>query len=151
MSGAGTEVAGIPGAMRIAIPTWNERVSPVLDVARALRIVDITEGAVRRQTNHPLEGEVCASILFKLGVDLVICAAISTPLETTLKVSGIVVIPDTCGTVAEIVTAFASGDEELTRFRSPGNTRHHRFSREMPSHQHPGAQPLRKGGGENQE
>lgn len=151
MSGAGTEVARTPGAMRIAIPTWNERVSPVFDVARALRIVDVTEGAVRRERNHPLEGAVCASTLFKLGVDLVICAAISTPLETTLKVSGIEVISDTCGTVAEIVAAFAAGDEELTRFRSPGNTRHHLFSREMSSHRISGAQPLRRGGRANQE
>ena len=137
--------------MRIAIPTWNERVSPVFDVARAVRIVDITDGAVRRETNHPLEGEVCASELFELGVDLVICAAISAPLETKMKVSGIEVMPDTCGTVAEIVEAFASGDKELTRFRSPGNTRHHRSPREMSSHRLSGTQPLRKGGGENQE
>jgi predicted Fe-Mo cluster-binding NifX family protein len=137
--------------MRIAIPVWNERVSPVFDVSRAVRIVDITEGSVTHETHHPLEREVRASTLFKLGVDLVICAAISTPLETTLKLSGIEVIPDTCGTVAEIVEAFASGDEELKRFRSPGNTRHHRSPHELSSHQLPGTQPLRKGGGVNQE
>ena len=125
-TGSGTEVAITLIAMRIAIPVWNDRVSPVFDVSRTIRIVDIADGAVSREAIHTLENEARASKLAKLGVDILICAAVSTPLEATLWVSGIEVIPDTCGTVEEIIEAFASGDTELTRFRSPGNSRSHR-------------------------
>jgi predicted Fe-Mo cluster-binding NifX family protein len=133
-TGSGTEVAVISCTMRIAIPVWNDRISPVFDVSRSVRVIDISDGAVSHEATHALENESRASKLVKLGVDILICAAISTPLEATLWVSGIEVIPDTCGTVREIVDAFASGDEELTRFRSPGNSRSHRSpSKESPN------------------
>ena len=123
---SGTEVAIVSIAMRIAIPIWNDRVSPVFDVSRSIRVVDITDGAVAGDATYTLENEARASKLVKLSVDILICAAISTNLEATLAVSGIEVLPDTCGTVDEIVEAFASGDTELTGFRSPGNSRSHR-------------------------
>jgi predicted Fe-Mo cluster-binding NifX family protein len=108
--------------MRIAIPVWNDRVSPVFDVARSIRVVDIADGKITRETNHTFENESRASTLVKLGVDLLICSAISTPLEATLWVSGVEVVSDTCGTVEKIVAAFLSGDEKLKTFRSPGYT-----------------------------
>ncbi len=133
-SGSGTEVAIISIAMRIAIPIWNDRVSPVFDVSRSIRVVDIADGAVSGEATHTLENEARASKLVKLGVDILICAAISTSLEATLWVSGIEVLPDTCGTVDEIVEAFASGDTELTGFRSPGNSRHRSPSKNSSLH-----------------
>jgi predicted Fe-Mo cluster-binding NifX family protein len=134
MTGAGTEVAMISIVMRIAVPVWNDRVSPVFDVARSVRVVDVNDGVATCVTHHKLENALRASKLVKLGVDLLICAAISTPLEATLRVSGIEVIPDTCGTVDKIVEAFVSGDTELAGFRSPGNTRSSRSFSENSSH-----------------
>jgi predicted Fe-Mo cluster-binding NifX family protein len=119
--------------MRIAIPVWNDRVSPVFDVARSIRVVDVADGAVVDVHNRELETNRRVQTLVKLGVDILICAAISTPLESTVWVSGVEVIPDTCGSVEEIIEAISSGDRVLTRFRSPGNTRRHRTSRETPS------------------
>lgn len=134
VTGSGTEVAVISIAMRIAIPIWNDRVSPVFDVSRSIRVVDIADGAVSGEATYTLENEARASKLVKLSVDILICAAISTNLEATLWVSGIEVIPDTCGDVDEIVEAFASGDTELTGFRSPGNNRSHRSPSENSPH-----------------
>ncbi len=134
VTGSGTEVANISSAMRIAIPVWSDRVSPVFDVSRSIRIFDIADGAVLHEAIHTLNNEAPASKLVKFGVDILICAAVSPPLEATLRVSGIEVIPDTCGTVDEIVEAFASGDKELTRFRSPGNSHAHRSPLKSSSH-----------------
>jgi predicted Fe-Mo cluster-binding NifX family protein len=120
--------------MRIAIPAWNGRISPVFDVARSIRVIDITDGGVTHTKNHALKNESRAAKLVELGIDLLICAAISTPLEATMWVSGIEVISDICGTVEEIVEAFSSGDRELTRFRSPGITSSHRSLTEISSH-----------------
>jgi predicted Fe-Mo cluster-binding NifX family protein len=120
--------------MRIAIPIWNGRVSPVFDVSRLIRVVDIHDGTVTRASNRRLKAESRSLALLKLGVDLLICAAISTALESTLWRSGIEVLPDICGSADEIVDAFASGDKELSRFRSPGNTRRQRPPSRTPSH-----------------
>jgi predicted Fe-Mo cluster-binding NifX family protein len=134
---AGTEVADIPSAMRIAIPIWNDRVSPVFDVSRSIRVADIIDGTVIHQADHALGNASRASKLVEIGVDTLICAGISTPLEATLWVSGIEVISDTCGAAEEIINAFASGDIEMLSFRSPGcgcggntkrNLSHHRKS-----------------------
>jgi predicted Fe-Mo cluster-binding NifX family protein len=112
--------------MRIAMPVWNDRISPVFDVARTIRVVDIANGTVVKASTREFDIKNRAATLAKLGVDLLICAAISVPLESTLWVSGVEVISDTCGEVEEIIEALASGDRTLTRFRSPGNTRRHR-------------------------
>lgn len=121
--------------MRIAIPVWNNRVSPVFDVARSIRVVDIADGAVAHVSNHDLKDDHRVATLAKLGVDLLICAAISIPLESTVWVSGAEVISDTCGNVEEIIEAFSSGDRTLKRFRSPGNTRCRRSPPEVSQQQ----------------
>jgi predicted Fe-Mo cluster-binding NifX family protein len=106
--------------MRVAIPVWKGRISPVLNVARSFRIFDILDGTVVRASRHRLEGTSKTLALRELGVDVVICAAISSSLEATLWISGIEVISDFCGTADEIIDAFVSGDTEMGRFRSPG-------------------------------
>jgi hypothetical protein len=98
----------------------------VFDVARSIRVVDIASDTIVKSSNHEFGNHNRAVALVELGVDLVICAAISIPLESTLWVSGVEVIPDTCGGADEIIQAIASGDRTLTRFRSPGIGQRHR-------------------------
>jgi predicted Fe-Mo cluster-binding NifX family protein len=109
--------------MRIAIPVWKDRVSPVFDVARSVRVVDLSDGGEPRKSDMGLDDDHRAETLAKLGVDLLICSAISTSLESTLWMSGVEVIPDICGTVDEIITAYSKGETTLAGFRSPGNCR----------------------------
>jgi predicted Fe-Mo cluster-binding NifX family protein len=131
------------GAMRIAIPVWNDRISPVFDVAGAIRLIDIADGVVVNSSTREFENKNRAATLVMLGVDLLICAAISIPLESTLWVSGVEVIPDICGSLEEISQALASGDRDLTRFRSPGNTRRHRSLARILLRQRTGARASR--------
>ena len=107
--------------MRIAIPVWKDRVSPVFDVARSIRIIDIRDGCVSAQSNQHLEDHERAQVLAEIGVDLLICAGISTQLESTLWLSGVEVISDTCGTPDEIVEAYLAGAGALAELRSPGS------------------------------
>jgi predicted Fe-Mo cluster-binding NifX family protein len=109
--------------MRIAIPVWSGRVSPVFDVARSVRVVDLNDGVEARASDLGLDDDRRAETLAKLGVDLLICSAISTSLESTLWMAGVEVIPDICGTVDEIITAYSNGETSLAKFRSPGNSR----------------------------
>ena len=109
--------------MKVAIPVWNGRVSPVFDVAKTIQVTDV-DGAHRGPSSFEIRAINTArpgSTLADLGVDLLVCSAISSPLEATLWVAGIEVISDICGSLDEIIAALAAGDNELERYRSPGN------------------------------
>lgn len=109
--------------MIIAIPVWNGRVSPVFDVAKRVLVADLDSrsGELVAQGTHVLDPGRPASTLSALGADVLICSAISSPLEATLWAQGVEVVSDICGSPDEIMAALAAGDASLDRFRSPGS------------------------------
>ena len=109
--------------MKIAIPAWDGRVSPVFDVAGKLQIFDLEGSEVRAVESRRLPDGRAASTVADLGVDCLICSALSPQLEAVLLMAGVEVVTDVCGDVEEIVAAVASGDAELSRFRMPGASR----------------------------
>jgi predicted Fe-Mo cluster-binding NifX family protein len=135
-------------AVKIAIPVWNGRVSPVFDVAKAIRVVDVDvgRGCVSDGSIHPVELGRPVSTLTALSVDVLVCSAVSPPIEAAVWVSGIEVISDICGSPDDILKALASGDTELSRFRSPGSRR-----RRGPSNGKTPNQERRKNGGHSVE
>jgi predicted Fe-Mo cluster-binding NifX family protein len=110
-------------AMKIAIPEWRGRVSPVFDVAEQILLVDLDEkGVGHRQTvyfgnSSPHER---ARRLTDLAVDVILCGAISWSLDALLVAGGIRVIPLLCGEVEEVIEAFRDGLIEEARFAMPG-------------------------------
>jgi len=110
-------------SMIIAIPVWNSRVSPVFDVAKTVRIADLDDqsGELVADGTHVLSRTRPAAALSEIGVDVLVCSAISAPLEAALFGLEIEVISDICGSPDEIISAIAAGDTELVRFRSPGS------------------------------
>lgn len=109
--------------MIVAIPVWQGRVSPVFDVAGQLLLLELN-GAVetaRRQEALPEEmPERRAARLQALGIETLICGAISRPLESLLVASRIEVIPRVCGDVDEIVGAYLADQLSDDRFAMPG-------------------------------
>ena len=109
--------------MKIAIPEWRGRVSPVFDVAEQILLVDLNEkGVGRRQTvyfgnSSPHER---ARRLAELAVDVMLCGAISRSLDALLVANGIQVIPLLCGKVKEVIEAFRDGLIEEGGFDMPG-------------------------------
>jgi len=116
--------------MKIAIPCWNDRVSPIFDVARTIRVVDLDtdRDLVVADSIYPLERGRPTSTLDALGVDLLVCSAISPAVESAVWVLGVEVMSDICGSPDEIVQALAAGDAELSGFRSPGSRKKPRRS-----------------------
>jgi len=109
--------------MRIALPIWDGRISPVFDVARHLLLVDLEGGIQIRQGQEVLtqtNPAARAECLADLGVDVLICGAISWPLEAMLTNAGIRVMPYVCGQVDQILRAFASGQLNVQDFLMPG-------------------------------
>jgi len=109
--------------MRVAIPVWRERVSPVFDVSGRLLLIDLDDGAELKRSDMCVEEEdpaARAQKLAALGVEVLICGAISQPLEAILTHSGVRVIAQTCGSVDEILRAFQSGRLADRSFAMPG-------------------------------
>jgi predicted Fe-Mo cluster-binding NifX family protein len=119
--------------MKVAVPTWGERVSPVFDVAQRLLVVDIEESVevARREEAIPETGLMRrATRVADLGVEVLICGAISMPLEQMLLSAGIQVIPQMCGLVEAVLQAFVSGTlMEQQRFLMPGCCGRRRYGR----------------------
>ena len=126
----GTRVAYVPVVMKIAIPVWNDWVSPVFDVAKRIRVTEVIDGTIHSKSEHEPENGDHAATLSKLGVDVLVCAAISPDLEKMLWDKGVEVISDTCGPATIIAEAYAKGDTALRRFHSPGYSDSRRRHRE---------------------
>lgn len=65
--------------MKLALATWNGRISPVLDVARQLLMLDVEDGRViarREETLPGTEQQAQADRLAALAPQTLICGAI---------------------------------------------------------------------------
>ncbi len=121
------------GLMRLTLPVNEDRISPVLDVATRFLVVDVAHDneVGRREVRIEHQDLVArAKSIIKLGPQVVICGAVSRPLETLLVSAGVRVIPNTCGGIDEVVVAFVSGRLTEQAFLMPGcRGRHRRFRR----------------------
>lgn len=109
--------------MKVAIPHWRGRVSPVFDAAGSVLIVEIEDGAETARQDVAFDTEDPqrrATQLARAGADVLVCGAISWPLEMALSAEGIDVIPQTCGDVEQVLAAFASGALGQDAFLMPG-------------------------------
>ncbi len=109
--------------MRVAVPDWKGRVSPVFDAARQLLIVELGGGremartrASLAQTLPPLRAEELA----QQGVDVLLCGGISTALLRMLEAHGIRVIPGISGNVNQVLQGYLAGRLTDGRFALPG-------------------------------
>ena len=109
--------------MRVAIPVWNGRVSPVFDTAGQVLLVEVEQGSERNRRSEELSGSFPAwrvRRLVELGVEVLICGGISRPLATMLAAAGIRLVPWTAGSVDEVLTAYLGGRLPDPRWLMPG-------------------------------
>jgi len=112
--------------MKIAVPVWQGRVSPVFDVAGQVLLVE-WNGAGRQSRREEVLAEQSpdrrAARLAEWGVTTLICCAVSRPLEILLAAYKIQMISQVCGEVEEVLQAFRTGTLESERFAMPGRCR----------------------------
>ena len=109
--------------MKVIIPSWQGRVSPVLDVAGRLLLVTLEQGHETTRDDVLLETtELLARArqISQLGAEAVICGAISRPLELALRSAGVQVVADICGQVDDVLSAFADGRLDEDAYLMPG-------------------------------
>jgi predicted Fe-Mo cluster-binding NifX family protein len=109
--------------MRIAVPIWEDKVSPVLDTASTLLILEtLDQNKVNRTEAFLSEQEIskrCFRIQ-KLNIDILICGAVSKPVFERLSAAGINIIAGISGAVEEIVDAYFGGTLSQSKYLMPG-------------------------------
>jgi len=109
--------------MKIAIPTWNGRVSPVFDTASRLLIVEVDKERECSRFETDISEHFLPSKIMRLtglGIDTLICGAISRPLAYMITTAEIKLIPWISGQVEEVVQAFLTNTLFDPRFIMPG-------------------------------
>ena len=107
--------------MRIAIPVWEGRISPLLDTAARLRVMD-----AERPSSSWAVDLVNQEIIRRIGrireerIDVLIRGAVSRAFKEMLSGSGIEVISGISGTVDAVVSAYLNGELLQPRFLMPG-------------------------------
>lgn len=109
--------------MRIAVPIWEDKVSPVLDTAAKLLILETLDQRKVSRTEAFLNEQEISKRCFhiqKLGIDILICGAVSRPFSEILAAAGVNVIPGISGAVEEIVAAYFDGTLNQAKYLMPG-------------------------------
>jgi predicted Fe-Mo cluster-binding NifX family protein len=107
----------------IAIPVSQDRISPVLDAAVRLLVVSRRHGkevARREIILGVLPTEELARSVSELRVNVLLCAALSEPLQRALERCGVRIQPHLCGEVEAVLHAFRCGRLKGDEFRMPG-------------------------------
>ncbi len=107
--------------MRIAVPVWDGRLSPLLDTAMMLRVYETDNTRVLSTHDYTVgnSGSRLAETIGELA-DVIICGALSGELETNLTSRGIRVHPWAMGGCDEVVESFLTGGIENCEYSMPG-------------------------------
>ena len=107
--------------MKIAIPVYGDYVSNVFDFAHRLLLVDIEDGRETQRREVELESlPQRAAQLKALGVDVLVCGAVSRLLAGMVTQSGIEVLPFVTGRVDNVLGAYMTGQLIRPEFSMPG-------------------------------
>ncbi len=108
--------------MKLAIPYWNDWISPVLDEAYHFRVIELREDDIADDRAYDLSGKSKferVQYLRSLGVEMILCGAVSNGYMQVILLSGIRVIPWLRGRIDTILGVFING-ELSTGYLMPG-------------------------------
>lgn len=109
--------------MKAAFSVWDNRIAPVFDVARQIHLVETKAGRIVSEKQEaladamPVQKVVC---LAELGVSLLVCGAVSRPLQEMIAAYDIRIIPFVAGDLREVIEAWLAGKREIDIFAMPG-------------------------------
>lgn len=113
----------LPGTMKVALAHWQGRIAPVFDVSDNVYLIQCAGGReIKREPktlNHHDPFSRAREVTI-LGTQVLICGAVSSPLETALESAGVRVIGFVCGDLEVVLRAFLSGSLHRPCFRMPG-------------------------------
>jgi len=109
--------------MKLAIPIWEGKISPVFDTASRLLVLHLEDKQeISRFETYMDEGDLtrkCIRIQ-GLGVDILICGAISRHFYRMLVAGGTNIIPWISGCTEDVLEAYMKGKLSNPKFLMPG-------------------------------
>lgn len=109
--------------MKIGITVWKNRISPLFDSAQMLLIAEIKNGTITGKHYEPFHLHLPSSKAiqtYNMGVEVVICGAISYFLANMIEAYGIRIIPFVAGDVNHVLDAYLKGNLPTQKFQMPG-------------------------------
>ena len=110
--------------MRIAISIWGDKISPLLDAASKLLIIENeSQEESSRYEVHLLKQDISKKCRFiqSFDIDVLICGAVSRQFLEMLKASGIEVISGISGPARDVLEAYQQGKLLHSKFFMPGS------------------------------
>ena len=110
--------------MKIALSVWNNYISNVFDFSHSFLLAEVQDGLISDKTevSLPWQSELHRLCRLKeMGVELIICGAISRRLMNMLDSCGIKVLPFVNGSVNDVLEAFVSGKLDQPEFVMPAS------------------------------
>ena len=109
--------------MRVAIPIWGDRISPVLDVARELLVIDVEQGLETGRRVLPLHGNSLServACLKENDINCLLCGAVSNIFLNHLSANDLEVNPWLMGRADDVLQAYVQGRLSESRYAMPG-------------------------------
>jgi predicted Fe-Mo cluster-binding NifX family protein len=118
-----------PSRTKAAFPVWEGRIAPLFDTARDLHVVEAESGRVVLESDELLPtgppGRM-GSCLADLGVETLVCGAISRSMREVVASFGIRVVSFVSGERDEVIRAWLGGGLAQPAFTMPGCGGRHR-------------------------
>ena len=109
--------------MRIAVSIWENKVSPVLDTATKLLIIECgNQKEESRFEVYLVKRDISqrCSFIWGLEIDVLICGAVSRQFSGMLTASGIKIVSGISGPAEDVLEAYLYGNLFQSRFLMPG-------------------------------
>jgi predicted Fe-Mo cluster-binding NifX family protein len=116
--------------MKIGIPIFDCRISPVFDYSTHLEVIEIEGGVEAGSRGIVLDGMGISErvkVLRNAGVDVLICAGLCKELSHLLESMGIKVISGIIGARDDVLGAYLRDELDDPRFVMPGCWRKRRM------------------------
>ncbi len=106
----------------IAVANWDDRVAPVFDTARTAIIAHVRDRKITRPKLTALpDGLMDRALLLRNSrVTVLLCGALSRPLQRILSGMGIEVHAFLAGRTDELLAAWCKGHTDMTTYAMPG-------------------------------
>ena len=109
--------------MKIAVPIWNDKVSPVFDTASRLLIINTKNlSEIERFEIYLGEQDISKRCLLihSLKVNVLICGAISRSFSMMLMSTGVKIISGISGLAEDVLKAYLHGSLSNSKYLMPG-------------------------------
>jgi predicted Fe-Mo cluster-binding NifX family protein len=116
--------------LKVAFACLDERIAPVFDTALQVRVLETESGRIISEKKEMLPPDLPLQKtirLNELGIQAIVCGAISRPLNAMIAANGIRVIPFVAGDLHAVIQAWLKGGLNGKAFAMPGCCRRARI------------------------